>query len=281
MSYIKRDGYNEELLKNLKIDCEKCFGLCCVALYFSKCEGFPVDKVAGEPCLNLQSDFRCKIHQELRQKGLKGCMAYDCFGAGQKVVQVTYKGARQGGTSKVSNQMYEVFLIMKQLHEMMWYLMLAINFEGTQSIEAKLQEMLVITEDITNHQPKYLLQFDVDGHREKVNVLLREACRLEANTIKDKPSEVFTANGPLIGKNLRKTNLIGANLSGGLLIASDLRGNNLTGANLIGADMRDANIRGANLEKSLFVTQAQMNTAKGDAYTRLPKELVRPSSWEK
>lgn len=68
MSYIKRDGYNEELLKNLKIDCEKCFGLCCVALYFSKCEGFPVDKVAGEPCLNLQSDFRCKIHQELRQK---------------------------------------------------------------------------------------------------------------------------------------------------------------------------------------------------------------------
>jgi hypothetical protein len=38
---------------NLRADCKNCFGLCCVALYFSASEGFPIDKDAGQPCLNL------------------------------------------------------------------------------------------------------------------------------------------------------------------------------------------------------------------------------------
>ena len=43
-----------DLASNLKIDCEKCFGFCCSALYFAKAEGFPEDKVAGKPCMNLK-----------------------------------------------------------------------------------------------------------------------------------------------------------------------------------------------------------------------------------
>jgi hypothetical protein len=39
--------------RNLRAECEKCFGLCCVALCFSASEGFPIDKDAGHPCLNL------------------------------------------------------------------------------------------------------------------------------------------------------------------------------------------------------------------------------------
>ena len=70
--------------KDLKIDCKNCFGLCCVALYFSKFEGFPSDKVAGKPCSHLSDDFSCKIHESLSDKGLKGCTAYDCFGAGKR-----------------------------------------------------------------------------------------------------------------------------------------------------------------------------------------------------
>lgn len=61
----------KEVYENLRADCEKCFGLCCVSLYFSKSEGFPNDKVAGTPCINLQSDFRCSIHENLRKKVLK------------------------------------------------------------------------------------------------------------------------------------------------------------------------------------------------------------------
>jgi hypothetical protein len=51
-----------------------------------------VDKDAGRPCPNLQSDFRCRIHDRLRQQGFPGCAVYDCFGAGQKVAQVTFRG---------------------------------------------------------------------------------------------------------------------------------------------------------------------------------------------
>jgi len=92
MIYPIENKYNKELYNSLRGDCEKCFGLCCVALYFSASEGFPINKDAGKPCLNLQTKFGCSVHKDLRKQGLKGCIAYDCFGAGQRVAQVAYKG---------------------------------------------------------------------------------------------------------------------------------------------------------------------------------------------
>ena len=73
----------------------------------------------------------------------------------------------------------------------------------------------------------------------------------------------------------------GANLAGSLLIAANLRHTDLSGANLIGADLRDADIRDANLADCLFLTQIQVNSAKGNAATKLPRWIVRPSYWEK
>lgn len=64
-------------------DCANCFGLCCVALAFSRSSDFPVDKPAGEPCVNLVDDDSCAIHDRLRPSGCRGCTVFDCFGAGQ------------------------------------------------------------------------------------------------------------------------------------------------------------------------------------------------------
>ncbi len=44
MTYKSEAIFNKELYEDLIIDCEKCFGFCCIALYFSASEGFPVDK---------------------------------------------------------------------------------------------------------------------------------------------------------------------------------------------------------------------------------------------
>ena len=63
------------------------------------------------------------------------------------------------------------------------------------------------------------------------------------------------------------------------MIAANLSGIDLTGANLIGADLRDTHLEGAHLEKALFLTQLQIDTAKGDAKTTLPPQLERPSHW--
>jgi uncharacterized protein YjbI with pentapeptide repeats len=68
--------------------------------------------------------------------------------------------------------------------------------------------------------------------------------------------------------------LQGANLRG-----ADLKGADLRAADLIGADLRDADLSGADLTDSIFVTQSQLNAAKGDAATKLPPALSRPTHW--
>jgi hypothetical protein len=77
---------------DLKAECSRCFGLCCVVPAFSASAEFAIDKPASRPCPNLRSDFNCSIHARLRFSGFGGCAAYDCFGAGQKVAQDTFGG---------------------------------------------------------------------------------------------------------------------------------------------------------------------------------------------
>ena len=72
----------------LKRDCGHCHGLCCVLLYCSKSEGFPQDKPPGTPCIFLAADYRCSVHERLAEKGLSGCMAFDCLGAGQRLTRL-------------------------------------------------------------------------------------------------------------------------------------------------------------------------------------------------
>jgi uncharacterized protein YjbI with pentapeptide repeats len=283
----KEAMWDKELYQNLSVDCEKCFGFCCVALYFSASDGFPTDKVAGKPCINLQQNFSCVIHKNLREKGLKGCTAYDCFGAGQKVAQVTYSGQDWRQSSELAKQMFDVFLIMRQFHEMLWYLAQAYTLQIVPSIQNEISGLINETQRLTYLDVNAIIALDVAAHREKVNVLLlqtSEAVRAKArsgqkNTLKR--NKTIAGRLDCIGADLRKMNLRGADLRGAFLIAADLRQTDLSGADLIGADLRDANLRGANLTESIFITQPQINTAIGDANTKLPISLVRPTYWEK
>jgi uncharacterized protein YjbI with pentapeptide repeats len=50
-------------------------------------------------------------------------------------------------------------------------------------------------------------------------------------------------------------------------------------ADLTGADLRGARLAGADLRGSLFLTQAQLDAATGDADTRVPAALTRPRHW--
>lgn len=272
-------------MSNLRIDCENCFGFCCVALYFSAGEGFPVDKAAGEPCPNLQPDFRCRGHKDLGKKGLKGCTAYDCFGAGQKVAQVTFRGLSFRQVPESAQQMFEVFLIMRQLHELLWYLTEALTLQTAGPIHALLKDKLDETERLTHLSPDAIIKLDVAAHRTEVNALLLQTSEL-VRTEACSGQKAFSGGqknlgrgADLIGADLRSTNLIGANLRGAYLIAADLRGVDLNGADVIGADFRDADLRGADLSRSIFLTQAQVNGAKGDASTKLPSAIIHPAHW--
>lgn len=287
MTYKNLIIRDKRLYEALRIDCKRCFGFCCVALYFSASEGFPTDKDAGKPCINLQEDFTCAVHKNLRENGLKGCTAYDCFGAGQKVAQVTYRGEHWLQNPELSKEMFQVFLIMRQLHEMLWYLTDTLMLQSNSIMKNTLSQLIRETEELTNLDAKSLLEIDLEAHRQKVNPLLQQTSEHiravvssgQKNTLKSKKR--IAGRLDLIGADLRKTNLRGADLRGALLISANLRGNDLSGADLIGADLRDTDIRDANLSDSLFITQPQINSAKGNSNTRLPVSLTPPTYWDR
>jgi uncharacterized protein YjbI with pentapeptide repeats len=261
----------------LHADCARCFGLCCVVPAFSASVDFAIDKPAEQPCPNLAPDSRCGIHSELRPRGFRGCTVYDCFGAGQQVAQVTFGGRdwrQHAGTAK---QMFAVFPVMRQLHELLWYLTAALALPAVRSLEDDLRRALEVTQRLTSSPAAELTSLDVERHRDSVNALLTRASELARAAV---PGPKLDRRGAdLIGARLREADLRGANLRGARLVGADLRGADLRQADLTGADLRDADLRGADLTETLFLTQSQVDAAQGDGDTGLPPLLRRPSHW--
>ena len=267
-------------LKNLRADCGNCFGLCCVALPYAKSADFAFNKDGGTPCKNLNFDYRCTIHQKLRNEGFRGCTVYECFGAGQKVSQITYKQNSWRNNPSLANEMFDVFPIMQQLHEMLYYLYEALSLKEAQPLYKDLQDAIAQTEQLTNLSPQLLLQLNIPTHRERINPLLLQASeRVRANVKNNKNPAKHMKRTDFIGAKLKGTDLRGMNLRGALLIAADLRNCDMRVVDFIGADLRDANLSGANLLGSIFLTQAQINAANGDRITVLPPTLSIPEHW--
>ena len=253
---------------DLQADCASCFGLCCVAPAFSASADFAIDKDAGQPCPNLQADYRCGIHSSLRRRGFPGCATFDCFGAGQQVSQVTFEGRSWREDSGTAQQMFAVFAVMRQLHELLWYLTEALEYNANAQPAIDRVERVSRTPNLAD--------VDVAAERAAVNEILLETSR----TVRGRqPKKKDRRGADLIGARLSKADLSKANLRGAYLIAADLREADLRQADLIGADLRDADLCGADLTGALFLTQSQVNAARGDQATRLPGALTRPSHW--
>jgi len=272
-SELARDsGY-----RALRADCGRCFGLCCVAPVFSASADFAIDKPAGHPCPHLQLSFRCGIHEDLRGHGFRGCAVYDCFGAGQQVSQVTFGGRDWRRGPQSAQQMYQVFAIMRQLHELLWYLVAALGLPPARSVHGELRRALTATEAMTRGPAEALLRLDTDRHRAEVNALLLTTSELVRARVPGPKPDYRGAD--LTGVSLSNADLKGVSLRGSRLIGADLRRADLNLADLTGADLRGADLRGADLTTSLFLTQSQLDAAEGDSGTRLPPPLTRPAHW--
>ncbi|NVI90673.1 pentapeptide repeat-containing protein [Actinomadura sp. BRA 177] len=236
-----------------------------------------MDKDAGEPCRNLLADFRCGIHADLRERGFQGCTVFDCFGAGQKVSQQTFAGRDWRDDPDVARRMFQVFPVMRRLHELLWYLDEAVAMPAAEPVRGELRRAFDCVQRLTRRGPEELAGVDVAAVREEVNALLLRASELARAKVPGRKKNRRGAD--LIGARLKGADLRGACLRGAYLIAADLRGADLRDADLIGADLRDADLRGADLTGCLFLTQAQLNSARGDAATRLPAAVGRPAHW--
>ncbi|WP_107841781.1 pentapeptide repeat-containing protein [Metasolibacillus meyeri] len=273
----------KNIRENLRADCSKCFGLCCTALNIVASSDFAINKPAETPCPNLQQDFRCKIHKNLRVQGFKGCTVFDCLGAGQKVSQHTFKGQSWREHPEVSKKMFSVFPVMEQLYEMIAFVAEALTYKISNSLRVKLSEQLDQLQGLTNLDADQLLALDMISCRQPVNALLLETSEyirneLSANVFKIKKGKQYRGVD-WVGKNLKGKDLRTTDLRGAYLIAADLHNADLRGVDLIGADLRDANVRGANLSTSMFLTQMQINSAKGNSETKLPTYIQPPTHW--
>lgn len=271
--------------EDLGADCANCFGLCCVALAFARSADFPVDKPAGEPCVNLDAGDACTVHRRLRPEGFVGCTVFDCFGAGQKVSRQTFGGRSWRDDADVRSQMFAVFPLMRRLHELLWYLDVALGLPGGDArLRDALQRRFDTVHELTLGEAEAVLAADVDGEYGASRSLLLEASAAAREgvgqaTRRRAHGRRLEPGADLVSVDLRGADLRGADLRGTLLIAADLRRADLRRCDVLGADLRDADVSGADLSTAIYLTQAQVSSTRGDAATVLPPRFERPSHW--
>ena len=200
---------------------------------------------------------------------------YDCFGAGQQVAQVTFAGVSWRDAPETSAAMFAALPVMRQLHEMLWYVAEALTLAAAATLHAELEQAYAATEALTRTDADHARSTRSRGPPRRG----RSVAAAHEQPYGRRTAGRNDAAPTSIGAKLTKADLRGANLRGALLIAADLRGADLREADLIGADLRDADLRGADLTGSLFLTQMQVNSARGDAHTKIPAVLVRPEHW--
>lgn len=272
--------------EDLGADCANCFGLCCVALAFARSADFPVDKPAGDPCVNLDGDDACTIHRRLRPQGFVGCTVFDCFGAGQKVSRQTFGGRSWRRDAEVRSQMFAVFPLMRRLHELLWYLDVALALPaGGSELRDALQRRFDAVHALTLGDAEEILAADVDGEYGASRPLLIAASAAaregagRAGAARAGRRRRLGPGADLAGAVLAEADLRGVELRGALLIAADLRRADLRRCDLLGADLRDADVSGADLSEAIYLTQAQVSSTRGDVETLLPPRFERPSHW--
>lgn len=261
----------------LRADCARCSALCCVAPSFARSADFALDKPSGRPCPKLLADLRCGIHDGLREHGFPGCDVFDCFGAGQQVVQVVFPGRDWRDDPQTAEGVFEAFGVLRQLHELRWYLAECVERLPTGPLREEVLRRQAEVEQVAASGPDVLLGFPAPALRAEVGELLG---RVSAQVRAGGPRGGADRRGAdLVGASLRGADLRGASLRGAVLLGADLRGADLRRADLLGADLRAADLSGARLEDSLFLTAPQVQAARGDARTGLPALLTRPGHW--
>lgn len=264
---------------SLVADCGSCFGLCCVALRLDESADFAVDKPAGEPCHNLRDNFGCGIHSRLRTSGWKGCTVFECFGAGQQVSQVTFEGVSWRDAPETASSMYAALPLMRQLHEMLFYLRDARRIASDPALAAAYDEIVAHTTDALEQ----LFALDLAELRARVAPLLRSASADYRNSARSHISPALPQKvhpgADLMAADLSSMDLRTADLRNTYLIGADLSGSDLRDVDFLGADLRDADVCGSDLRGALFLTQPQLKAANGDASTRFSPRLTRPPHW--
>ena len=132
--------------------CNNCAAYCCVALAFDEGDMFAYNKDAAEPCKHLGSDHKCNIHGKLSDSGFRGCVRYNCFGAGQRVTNQLFDGRSWRDHPSEAQEMFDSFRVVQKVHEHLLMLKAAKNLDLSPAQRAQIQnfEQALMQEDVTS-----------------------------------------------------------------------------------------------------------------------------------
>lgn len=162
---------------DLEPDCDNCQGLCCVAPGFRKSETFAYTKPQGEACRHLEDDDRCAIHDTLDGQGFPGCVAYQCFGAGQKLVQSVYPGRSWRDSPEFAEDMFNTYFQLKAIHELISYLMEAESLCVDGWIRDQLVAKMIELEAITDGGAEIIDDVDIAKVKGEISSLIARVDR--------------------------------------------------------------------------------------------------------
>jgi len=206
---------------------------------------------------------------------MPGCAVFDCFGAGQHVVQTVLPGQHWRDSAETAAQVFAVFPVVRQLQELRWYLAEALDRLPPGPLRDEAEQARQAAEATAHAPAAELMAVDAQALRREVGPLLDRV----SDAVRTGRRARDRRGADLVGRDLRRTALRGASLRGAYLIGADLRGADLALTDLLGADLRAADVRGALLSDALFLTQPLVDAAVGDDVTTLPGVLRRPRHW--
>ena len=162
-------------LPDLEADCSRCAALCCVAYPFEEHEDFGLTKGTDDVCPKLGGDFRCTIHDDLTGRGFRGCVAYSCAGAGQRVTQELFDGETWRDDPDLLTHMTRALRVLRPIHEAL----LILREAGTLPLpEALNRERLAVMAAFCPEEPSSVWDFEEPEVQEALAGLPRFAEKL-------------------------------------------------------------------------------------------------------
>lgn len=123
-------------------DCSRCAALCCVAYPSEEMPGFSAAKEAGQLCPKLAADGLCTIYARRAEEGFAGCIRFECFGAGQHVVQSLFDGRDWRDDEALLAPMVDAFLAMRPVSDLAYLVDRALGVAPADPTLSELKEEL-------------------------------------------------------------------------------------------------------------------------------------------
>lgn len=123
-------------------DCTRCAALCCIAYPSDEMPGFAAAKAAGEPCPKLAANGLCTIYERRAEEGFAGCIRFECFGAGQHVVQTLFDGRDWRDDAALLGPMIDAFLAMRPVSDLAYLVERALGAMPSDNALLTLREEL-------------------------------------------------------------------------------------------------------------------------------------------